>query len=373
MKKKILFVASVSSHIKAFHLPYLKWFQERGFETHVACRDTVDSPFVDKHWQIPFARTPYSKDNLRAYKKLKAVIESNNFALINCHTPVASVLTRLASKAARKNGTKLIYSAHGFHFFKGASWQYWLLYYPIEVWFSGMTDAIVCVNVEDYDRIRRKGSKACDYYLVPGNGVDTKRFFKVGKEERDCIRQRNNIDLNAFVVVYSAEFTERKNHRFIIRAIRENEKHLGSNIKFLFAGKGEAEEAIKDMVKKYGLDDKIQFLGFRSDIDQVYKMADIGISSSRQEGRANNVIEEMMCGLPVIATMIRGHNDIINNRQNGFLFAQGNASQFIDLILLLKDDKELYRSFSQNAIIRANEFELSKVLESTTSVYLRYL
>jgi glycosyltransferase EpsD len=373
MKNKVLFIASGYKHIQSFHLPYLKWFQEQGFETHVACCNARDLPFVDKHWEIPFERTPFSTTNYNAYKRLKAIIEDGNFALIHCHTPVASVLTRLASKTSRKNGTKLLYSAHGFHFFKGAPWLNWLLYYPIELYLSKMTDAIVCVNYEDFNRIKRKGSKTCDYYLVAGNGVNKNKFFKVEQFEKESIRHKNNIDLNAFVIVYSAEFSKRKNHHFIIKAIRDNIKRLDNNIKFLFAGKGETEVQLKDMVKRYKLEDKIQFLGFRSDIDQVYKMADIGISSSKQEGQANNVIEEMMCGLPVIATMIRGHNEAINDEQNGFLITQGNASQFIDLILLLKNNKELYQQFSQRAIAKANDFDLNKVLENTTDVYLRYI
>jgi glycosyltransferase EpsD len=373
MKKKVLFTASVSRHIKAFHLPCLKWFQEQGFETHVACRSAYDLPFVDKHWEIPFERAPFSKENFSAYKRLKVAIEEGNFSLIHCHTPAASVLTRLASKASRRNGTKLIYTAHGFHFFTGAPWLNWMLYYPIELWLSNMTDAIVCINHEDFNRIKRKGSKTCEYHLIPGVGTDKNRFFNVEKSEKETIRQKNNIDLNDFIVVYCAEFSDRKNHQFIIKAVRDNIQRLDNNIKFLFAGKGETEEHLKDLVRKYKLEDKFHFLGFRSDIDQVYKMADIGISSSKQEGLGLNLVEEMMCGLPVIATLIRGHNEIIDDQQNGFLFTQGNASQFVDLIQLLKNDKTLYQNFSEKAMIKARKFELNNALETMTNIYRQYI
>lgn len=373
MKKKILFTASVAGHIKAFHLPYLKWFQEQGFETHVACRNAIDLPFVDKHWEIPFVRNPYSIENFDAYKRLKAVIKGSDFALINCHTPVAGVLTRLVSREARKKGTKLIYTSHGFHFFKGASWLYWLLYYPIEVWLSYLTDAIVCINHEDFNRIKGKGSRKCEYYLIPGIGTDKSRFFKIDRFEKEAIRLRNNIDLNAFIIVYPAEFSDRKNHHFIIKAVRDNIKRLDNNIKFLFAGKGGTEEKLKGLVRNYKLEDKFQFLGYRKDIDQVYKMADIGISSSKQEGLGLHLVEGMMCGLPVIATMIRGHNEIIDDHLNGFFFTPGNASQFINLILLLKNNKELYQSISENATVKGDNFVLRNALEKMAQIYQRYL
>ena len=373
MKRKVLFTASVSGHIRAFHLPYLKWFQTMGFETHVACRNAVGLDFVDKHWEIPFVRNPFAMENIVAYKKLKGVIEENDFALINCHTPVASFLTRLVSNSARINGTKLIYSAHGFHFFKGASWLYWLLYYPVEVLLSHITDAIVCINKEDFTRIKKRGSQTCRYYLIPGIGVSKERFFPVEKCEKAKLRAQNNLDVNSFSIIYAAEFTDRKNHQFIINAIRENLPSLDDDIQFYFAGKGEKEEQIREMVRKNNLEHKIRFLGFRRDIDQVYKMADIGVSSSRQEGMGLNLVEEMMCGLPVVATKIRGHDEVIDDQCNGLFFTQGNSSQFIDHILSLKKDKILYQRLSENALKKAANFELGSALECMTSIYCEHL
>ena len=373
MKRKVLFTASVSGHIKAFHLPYLKWFQERGFETHVACRNATNLTFVDKHWEIPFVRNPFAAENFVAYKKLRTVIEEGDFSLINCHTPMASFLTRMVAHTARKNGTKLIYSAHGFHFFKGASWVYWLLYYPVELWLSKMTDAIVCINQEDFERIEKRGNKACGYYLIPGIGVSKDRFFPVDENKKAQIRAKNNLGTNLFIVVYAAEFTDRKNHQFIVEAIRENLLSIDDDIQFFFAGKGVKETEVKELVKKYNLEHKIHFLGYRSDIDQVYKMADIGVSSSKQEGMGLNLVEEMMCGLPVVATKIRGHDEVIDDRHNGFFFMQGNTSQFVSHILTLKRDKALYQKLSKNALKKADKFELGKSLESMTNIYCGYL
>ena len=133
IKKKVLFTATVILHIKSFHLPYIKWLKEHGCEVHVAAKnDFISEPCIipncDKYYDIKFARFPFSKTNIKAYKQLKKLIQENNYDIIHCHTPVAGVLTRLA---ARKNkNTTVIYTAHGFHFFKGAPLLNWLIYYP---------------------------------------------------------------------------------------------------------------------------------------------------------------------------------------------------------------------------------------------------
>lgn len=372
MKPKILFTASVPNHFKAFHLPYLQWLQEHGYETHVACNGYEILPYVDKMWQVDFIRTPYSLKHFNAIKQLKKVIDNEDYVLINCHTPMASVLTRLASLKARKNKTKLIYTAHGFHFFKGASFINWLFYYPVELVLSYLTDAIVCINKEDYDRIRSKGNKNCDYYLIPGIGVDRRKFCSITKGGKEELRKNYGFKSDDFILVYAAEFIDRKNHDFIISAVKKNEKKL-KDIKILFAGSGKLENVLQNKVIKNKLDDIIHFIGYRKDIDLIYKMADLGISSSKQEGLGLNLVEEMMCGLPVIATVDRGHKEIVDHNKNGFLFKQGDYSEFINSVLELKNNKNLLTQFSANAIKKAAKFELDSSLREMKKIYQNYL
>ena len=154
--KKILFVASVTSHILTFHIPYLKLFQEQGYEVHVASFGEDEIPYCDKHFNIPFARSPFQKNNLKAYRELKKVIQTEKYDIIECNTPMASVLTRLAAKKSRKQGTRVIYMAHGFHFFKGAPIKNWLTYYPIEKYLSRYTDDLITINEEDFEFAQKK-------------------------------------------------------------------------------------------------------------------------------------------------------------------------------------------------------------------------
>lgn len=372
MKYKILFTASVPAHYRAFHLPYLQWFQEQGYETHVACNGYEKLPHVDKMWQVDFIRTPFSLKHFIAFKQLKEVIDNENYVLINCHTPMASVLTRLASVHVRKYKTKLIYTAHGFHFFKGASLINWLFYYPVELFLSYLTDAIVCINKEDYDRIRLKGSKKCDYFLIPGIGVSGQKFCSITKGEKEELRKEYGFKSDDFILVYAAEFIHRKNHDFIISAVKKHKQKL-ANIKILFAGNGKLKNALHNKVIKNELKDIIYFIGFRKDIDLIYKLADLGISASRQEGLGLNLVEEMMCGLPVIATVDRGHKEIVDHNKNGFLFKQGDYSEFISSVLELKSNKNLLEQFSVYATKKAAKFKLNSSLRAMTKIYKSYL
>lgn len=372
MKKKILFTASVPLHFRAFHLPYLKWFQQQGYETHVACNGYEELPYVDKLWEVPFKRAPFSLGNIAAYKELKKIIDSENYVLAHCHTPMASVLTRLASGTARKNGMKLLYTAHGFHFYKGASVINWLLFYPIETLLSKYTDAIICINLEDFDLIRFKGNKNCEYFLIPGIGVNNTRFFKASETEKSEIRKKNNYQNNDFLLIYAAEYINRKNHRFIINAVKENQDKL-DGIKVLFAGKGILEEKLKSLVKQYDLHNHIHFLGFRKDIHEIYKMADVGISSSKQEGLAINLVEVMMSGLPAITSNVRGHKEVVDHAINGYLFDPKNIADFISQILTLKSNPNLYQKMAENALKKSAKFDLENSLKEMVKIYKAYL
>src|SRR5690625_2380992 len=121
MVNRILFCATVDYHIKAFHLPYMKWFKEQGWEVDVVASGNINLPFTDNKYSIPIKRSPFRSANISAYKQLKEIITKNNYSIIHCHTPLGGLLARIAARKARKNGTKVIYTAHGFHFCKGIS------------------------------------------------------------------------------------------------------------------------------------------------------------------------------------------------------------------------------------------------------------
>lgn len=370
--KRVLFVASVAAHLHAFHRPYLKWFHDQGYEVHVACRGEFSDSSVDKVWDIAFERSPLSLTHPVSLFKLRKIINENNYALITCHTPMASVLSRLASVEARKKGTRLIYTAHGFHFFKGGSKWSWLTYYPVEVTMSYLTDAIVCINKEDLDIISKKGSSSTDYYLIPGIGVDASRFEPPSKEQKVTLRESLEIDQAAFVMIYVAEFIERKNHRLLIDAVKLLADKI-DNFTVLLAGRGVFLEETKQYVIDNNLEDQIRFLGFVTDIEKYYQAADVAISTSRQEGLGINLVEAMMCGLPVIATVDRGHCTVVDHEVNGLLFPQNNPDALAKSICRIYYEDEVYHKMSTEATKKAEKFEIKNSLQAMSNIYNKFL
>lgn len=372
MKKKVLFTASIAKHLLRFHLPYLQWFKDEGYEVHIACEGDEEVPFADKKWTVPFIRSPFSIGHTRAYKILKEIIDNENYSLIHCHTPMASIVTRLAAKDARNSGTKVLYTAHGFHFYNGAPTVNWLTYYPVEIITSAYADAIITINKEDFDRISTKGNQKTNYFLIPGIGVDKKKFNTVNKEDKNKLREEKEFSKEDFIVVYAAEFIDRKNHEFLIKAIA-NHKEEFSNLKILFCGRGQLKDKMELMVKERKLESVIFFMGFRNDVDELFKMADLGISSSKQEGLGLNLVEEMMCGLPVLATQDRGHKEIIYFGENGYLFEQENEKEFISFLKQLYNNTELREKMGKKAFEVSNKFEITNSLKEMAIIYNKFL
>ena len=297
-KKKVLFVATVvKTHINTFHLPFLKMFKEYGWEVHVAAKnDFVDEPCVipncDRHFDIDFARSPFSKSNIKAYKQLKQIIETNHYDIIHCHTPVAGVLTRLAARTAK--GTTVIYTAHGFHFYQGAPLINWLVYYPVERVCGKFTDKLITVNQEDYDRanswrLRNNGK----IYYVPGIGVDLEEIqnISINKVQK---KKEIGISNDVKVLLSVGELNKNKNHEIIIRVLS---KLTNKNFIYLICGNGELKEYLKNLAKELGVSDK----------------ADLFLFPSKREGLPCSLIEAMACGLPCVASDVRGNKDLLRS------------------------------------------------------------
>lgn len=328
--KKVLFTATVDSHILQFHIPYLKYFKEQGYEVHVATNGNEKIPFCDVKHKIHFERSPFKINNLKAIKQLRKIIEQEKFEIIHCHTPVGSVTTRIAAKKARrKYNTKVIYTAHGFHFFKGAPIINWVLFYPIEKWLSKYTDCLITINQEDYklasDKFHAKRTE-----LVHGVGVDPEKFNTILTEsEKEKTRKELGIKKDDYVITVIGELNKNKNQIMAIEAIR-NIQPEDSNIKLLLVGKGELEHFYKEKVKEYNIENNVIFAGYRKDVNKLLQISNLQLSLSKREGLPVNVIEGMLCNIPIIVTNCRGNRDLVKENMNGYVI--NNLEQLIDKI-----------------------------------------
>lgn len=354
--KKVLFSATVDSHILHFHIPYLQYFKEQGYEVHVATSEDGEIPYCDVKHKISFERSPIKINNLKAIGQLKKIIDEEKFDVIHCHTPMGGVVTRLAALSARKNGTRVIYTAHGFHFYKGAPKLNWLIYYPIEKILSKYTDTLITINQEDFD-IAEKRFYAGETKLIYGVGVDKSRFdFVMTYEEKNAYRKMVGVSDNDFVTIQIGELNENKNQIMSIEAIKKLTQE-NSNIKLLLVGTGNLEEFYRQKIAEYDLKNNVFELGYRKDIPQLLKISDLCISTSKREGLPVNIMEAQMAGVPVVATNCRGNRDLVCKEN----------------LVEIDDVEELARKIKKhsNEICDVEKYELGEVKREMEKVYGR--
>lgn len=367
--KKILFAATIADHFYYFHLPYLKFFHDEGWEVHVAARGDRKLPDCDFQHNIPFERSPFSKGNIEAYKQLKKVIDENDFDIIHCHTPMGGMLSRIAASEKRKNGTKVIYTAHGFHFFKGAPLVNWAIYFPIEWAMSKKTDCLITINDEDY-AFAKKHFKHPQVKKVDGVGYNSDLFYPVSEEEKNQLRRSKGYFAEDKLLIYVAELNANKNQGLLLDMMS---KLKSKNVRLLLAGADNFAGEYQKKAKALGVEDRIDFLGHREDVDQLIKMSDICVASSLREGLPVNVMEVMAVGLPVVAVDNRGHRGLVNDGEDGFIVAPGDSDLMAEKVGSLLENEMLYNSFSQKASENIKRFSKDAVCIRMKKVYSEFM
>ena len=321
---KILYVSTVSNTINAFLIPHIKFLIEKGHQVDVACfinqklRDELLDLNVNVH-NIPFSRKPYSLSNLKAYKILKRVIKDERYEVIHSHTPIASFISRLITR--KSLSIKRIYTAHGFHFYKGAPILNWLLYYPIEKYLSKYTDVLITINQEDY-KIASKKMYAKKNILMHGVGINLDKF----NHDTDIIMKKEllNIHPDTFVILSVGELNKNKNHQLVIKALREINY---IDFKYIICGQGLLKDKLINLSKKCNIEDKISFLGFREDIKAIMSIADLFVMPSKREGLPVSILEAFAVGLPVIGSKARGVSDLLKVQNLYIGFNSNNPLQ----------------------------------------------
>ena len=369
--KKILFVATVvKTHIMEFHVPYLKMFKDMGWETAVAARNDYKNPadcvipYCDAYYDIPFARNPLDPSNLAAFKELKEIIEKGEYTIIHCHTPVGAMITRLAAGSARKKDSKVFYTAHGFHFYKGAPLINWLLYYPAERILARKTDVLITINKEDYEKA--KSFKAGHVEYIPGVGVDIKAFADT-KVDREQKRRELDIPEDDVLLLSVGELNKNKNHEIVIRSLA---KMQADNVHYMIAGSGPLEDYLKSLSESLGIKDRVRLLGYRNDVAELYKAADIFVFPSIREGLPISVIEAMAAGLPVVAAKIRGVMDLLEGSDNPLLDSCNDVDAFVREISRLCEDKNLRGSIGKANQLLSKEYEAERIIQKMKSIYI---
>lgn len=350
-------------------LPCMKVAKEFGYKIYYG----VNRKYTDRI-QCTFPATLFDahtyrsiiafKDNWTAYKNLKNVIEEGNVEIIHCNTPVGGMIGRFCGK--RKKVKHIIYTAHGFHFYKGAPLLNRTVLKWAEMLMAHWTDAIITMNQEDYEAAKkfklRKGGKV---YYVPGVGINTEEFLSI-EVDKATIREKLGLAMEDILCISMGDLIQRKNYETAIKAIAQCNN---SKIHYLICGRGPELENLQTVAKELGVAGQIHFLGFRTDIKELAKASDIFVFSTLQEGMPRSMMEAMASGLPCVASKIRGNVDLLEDGIGGYLCGANDTDAFAKAIGRLAADSDLRQKMASANLERIQEFDVKVVKEKIREIY----
>ena len=364
MGEKVLFTASTYSHIVNFHLPYLEKFRAEGWTVHVACGGApMAIPQADEVVHLPLEKAVWSPRNFRAAGMLRERMGREGYALAVAHTSLAAFFTRLAAQglAGRPAVANMV---HGYLFDGETGWLKRQVLLGAERWTAGCTDLVLTMNGWDYEAAKRYGLGR-KVVRVPGVGVDFTRFDGVPPGQRGALRKKWGVREDAFVLIYAAEFSRRKSQEVIIRALAG----LPAGVVLVLAGDGALRGGCRVVAGGLGLGGRVVFPGQVGDIPAWYAMADAAVSASRSEGLPFNVMEAMYAGLPVVASDVKGHRDLVEHGTTGLLYPYGDAGACAGQVAALLASAQLRRALAARAREYVARYALDRVLPT---VWLHY-
>lgn len=361
--KKVLIISTVSRQFYLFEKANIAALNKLGYEIHGSANYSDKNDRLNEinmiHHHIDIQRSPFSFKQLKAFFQLKKLMKKEKFDLVHCHAPMGGAIGRLAAKSVGVE--RVVYTAHGFHFYSGAPLINWLLYYPVEKFLARYTDILVTINSEDYERAK-KNFKAKKVAYVNGIGIDLDKI----EEKSSVIPLEFNLPENAITLISIGELNSNKNHEIVIRALA-NVKN--PNIHYLIAGEGALKDKLNSLAKELGLEEQVHLLGYRTDISALCELSNIFVLPSYREGLSVALMEAMAHGLPVIASKIRGNTDLVDDNLGGKLIEPKDISTVIAAIVELTSDKESLYNYGLYNKERIKQFSFSNVLEKSMDIY----
>ncbi|MGE5398213.1 MAG: glycosyltransferase family 4 protein [Chitinophagales bacterium] len=371
--QKVLLAATVYQHLANLHIPFIRLLKSMGCEVHLAaCPDERRARLEEEDvilWDIPFSRNPLSISNLRALRKLTELMKNQNYKFVHINTPIAAVIGRFA---AALTSTPVIYMAHGFHFYRGASGFSAHIYYLVERLLSPLSDCLIVVNEEDrQEALRFTLRNQGPVFHVPGVGVDIKHFGKPIRLPKE-IKHELGLNPEEKVVMVVAEMSRVKNHIQVFKAFNQLLTFY-PRTRLILAGDGTQKEKLQTYAVNLGIEDKVIFLGFRDDIPDLLSIADVVVLTSFREGLCTALVEAMAAGCPLIGTDVRGIRDLISEGENGFLVSIGDADQTTARIIQLLDNEILRYKMGAKSREKARAYDVAVTTTRMREIYGLFL
>lgn len=366
--------------ISQFNMLNIEILHEYGYDVEIACnflhgnnideeekerfRNELKEKNVVVH-QIDFTRNFFRVfQHIKAYNQLKKLKKSTHYDLVHCHMPISALITKFTFRHERKKGTRVMYTAHGFHFFKGAPLKNWILLYPLEKISSMWLDSLILINTEDYERAKRK-MLAKNVYLTPSVGVDIDRF-KNYKGNRDSVLKELNVPSDAFVILSVGELIHKKNHMSVLKAL---DKIKNPNIYFVVVGIGADTFLLNETVKQMNLTNNVRFLSYQKEIEKIYHACDCLVHVPFREGLGMAPLEAMACGKPLISSYINGIKDYTENEVSGLCVSPFSVDEIADAINRIYEDKDLREKCSLNNVKTVMKYDKSNTRKLLEEVY----
>ena len=371
MIKRVLLIATVQSHIGQFHKPLMKLLKESGWEIHVAARDNLaekdglELEYPDRVFDVPFQRSPFDKRNIKAFREIKKILAEYHYDIIHCNTPVGGIIGRAAGNRYRKAGTQVFYTAHGFHFYKGAPIINWIIYYPIEKWLSRFTDKLITINKEDYELARKQFH--CAVYHIHSVGANSAKFHPISEEEQ--YKQKKELGLEGRILVNVGELLPNKNQKTAILAMKKVTRRM-PDVKLLIAGNGPEKDNLENLIRQQGLEHHVKLLGYTTKLEKYLQVSDLEVACSIREGLGLNVIEAMLCGKTVVASVNRGHRELVRDKWNGRLVDSEDVAAFADAIIEVLSDRESAGAMADRSLEFAKQYSDMQVKKELGLIYL---
>ncbi|WP_195855378.1 glycosyltransferase family 4 protein [Aerococcus sp. Group 2] len=375
--KKALMYASVASMIDLFNMNNIKILQKLGYQVDVACNFEEGSITSDERvkefkqelensgircFQIPIPRKLSRIKDIKESYRLTKELADRDYDLVHCHSPIGSVICRYAF---RKSSARMIYTAHGFHFFTGAPLKNWLIFYPIERWMARYTDTLITINQEDYERAAKFRVRN-NVVKINGIGIYASKFKQKDFKNRDPkLTKELQIKGDSIVLASVGQLSVRKNHSVIIQALSELKN---DDIKYLIIGEGELREELTQLIKREHLEEQVSLLGYRSDVDKILQVTDIFVFPSLQEGLPVSLMEAMGTGLPCITSDIRGNSDLIDHNLGGYL-CNNTVEEYVKEIKSLIEDKHKRLSFGRYNLNKISDFDKNVINQEMEKIY----
>jgi glycosyltransferase involved in cell wall biosynthesis len=368
---KLLVVTTVPITIRSFLLPFIKHFRSSGWQVDgMAQGISTDQDCVehcDRIYDIQWSRNVFDPRNLLAgVSRVKEVVAEEKYDLVHVHTPIAAFVTRYALKDVKK--TKVIYTAHGFHFYRGGSAIKNAIFLTLEKLAGSWTDYLITINQEDAAAAKKYSFLPTDrIYYTRGIGVDTEYYAsgKVSPENLAKIRQELALSEEDTLLLAIAEFTPRKRHKDLLQALA---KVANPQVHLALAGEGALRPEIEKLAQELGIGQQVHFLGYRNDIPALIQAANAVLLVSQQEGLPRSIMEAMCLSTPTIGSNIRGTKDLLEN-SCGLLVELGNTDALAQAMIQVVKDPESLTMMATKAQAKMASYDLKAIIQQYADIY----